>query len=69
MKEWKPLRGGAGIDEELDTLVCIALEDLDVSNGFILPLQFGQDVCVDGKDPILVPPTGGGMVLLVWVNI
>lgn len=38
IEEQKPLRGGASIDKEPDILIYIALEDLDISNRFILLL-------------------------------
>ncbi|KAF7186198.1 hypothetical protein HII31_12440 [Pseudocercospora fuligena] len=56
-------------DDEPQTLVCIALEDLSPENGFFMDLKAGQDVCIDGKDKILVPPTGGGLAILIWVDI
>lgn len=68
--EWKPLRKGAGMDDEFpDTVVCIALNDLGPENGFFTRLSRGEDLCLDGGDDILLPPTGGGLVMLLWIDI
>lgn len=67
---WKPLRKGAGMDDGIaDTVVCIALDDLNHDNGFFLNLRRGEDLCLDGGDDILLPPTGGGLALLIWIDI
>ena len=68
-EQWKPLPEGPGMDGNPQTMVCIALEDLGPQNGFFFDLQSGWDVCMDGKDRILLPPTGGGLGLLVWVDL
>ena len=67
---WTLLCKGAGMNDEIpDTVVCIALEDLNPDNGFFLHLRRGEDLCLDGGDDILLPPTGGGLALLVWVDV
>lgn len=67
--EWEDLPEGPGMDDRPQTVVCIALEDLGPHNGFFLNLSQGEDVCMDGKSQILLPPTGGGLALLVWIHI
>ncbi|PIA82975.1 hypothetical protein CB0940_12198 [Cercospora beticola] len=56
-------------DSDPQTLVCVALDNLGLENGFFMDLDSGQDVCIDGNDKILVPPTGGGLAILFWVDI
>lgn len=56
-------------DEEPQTIVFIALEDLGTENGFPFPLKRGQDVCVDGKLELLIPPTGGGLGMLIILRL
>lgn len=56
-------------DKESQTMVCIALEDLGPDNGFPFRLQRGQDVCMDGNEALLLPPTGGGMAILIWIDL
>lgn len=51
------------------TLVFIALDALDVHNGFFISLKAGQDVCIDSAATIVWPPTGGGLGIVVWLNI
>ncbi|KAK3723951.1 hypothetical protein LTR37_001435 [Vermiconidia calcicola] len=64
-KQWKRLPGGPGMDGEPQTVVCIALEDLGPDNGLFFELQSGKDVCIDGTDQILLPPSGGGLIMLI----
>lgn len=66
---WEDLPEGPGMDDRPQTVVCIALEDLGPHNGFFMNLSQGEDVCIDGKAQILLPPTGGGLGLLVWIHI
>lgn len=56
-------------DEEPQTIVFIALEDLGPENGFPFLLRRGQDVCVNGKLDILLPPTGGGLGMLIILRL
>lgn len=56
-------------DHVPDTVVCVALDHLGPDNGFFLHLQRGEDLCLDGGDDILLPPTGGGLALLIWVDV
>ncbi|KAF2158939.1 hypothetical protein M409DRAFT_30570 [Zasmidium cellare ATCC 36951] len=51
------------------TMICVALEDLSPSNGFPFELQCGQDVCIDGGADLFLPPTGGGMAVLIWIDL
>lgn len=62
---WVDLPEGLGKDDEPQTVVIIALENLTPDNGFFLELRCGQDICVDGKASIDVPSTGGGTA--VWI--
>lgn len=57
------------MDDNPQTMVCIALEDLGPKNGFFFELQLGKDVCMDGQDRIWLPPTGGGLSLLIWIDL
>lgn len=56
-------------DEEPQTIVFIALEDLGPENGFPFPLKRGQDVCVDGNLDVLIPPTGGGLGVVIVLRL
>ncbi|KAK3670789.1 hypothetical protein LTR78_009361 [Recurvomyces mirabilis] len=51
------------------TVVFIALTRLDHSNGFFMPLEVGQDVCIDSKAEIVYPPTGSGLGLAIWLRL
>lgn len=51
------------------TLVCIALEDLSIENGFFMDLGKGEDVCIDGETALLLPPSGGGLAILIWIML
>lgn len=64
-----PRRVDPSIDSRTQTLVCVALEDLGPGNGFFLDLRAGQDICIDGTDKVLVPPTGGGLAILFWIDL
>jgi hypothetical protein len=69
-KKWKDMPEGLRIDdEEPQTFVFIALEDLGPENGFLFPLKRGQDVCVDGELNILIPPTGGGLGVVIVLRL
>ncbi|EXJ82296.1 hypothetical protein A1O3_06109 [Capronia epimyces CBS 606.96] len=60
---WKRVREDDGLrihNEHAETVVFIAVEDLDVHNGFFMPLRKGEDVCVDGDANVWFPATGGG---------
>ncbi len=68
---WKSMQqDGLGIHPgHAETVVFIALEDLGPSNGFFMPLKYGQDVCVDSKADVLFPSTGGGKGLCFVLKI
>jgi len=51
------------------TVVFIALTQLDHTNGFFVPLEVGQCVCIDSRARIAYPPTGGGLGLAVWLRL
>lgn len=69
-QKWKEMPEGLCMDDdEPQTIVFIALEDLGPENGFPFPLKRGQDACVDGKLPIVVPPTGGGLGMLIILRL
>ncbi|KAK3669731.1 hypothetical protein LTR78_010414 [Recurvomyces mirabilis] len=55
--------------ETIRAMICIALETPGPHNGFPFELQCGQDVCIDGYDTLLLPPTGGGMAILFWIDL
>jgi hypothetical protein len=57
------------MDDRPQTVVCVALEDLGPQNGFFLDLPQGKDVCMDGRSRILLPATGGGLALLIWIHV
>lgn len=57
------------MDDLPQTVVCLALCNLGPHNGFFLNLPFGQDICIDGKDRLILPPSGGGIGLLVWIDL
>ena len=54
---------------ELQTMICVAIDDLGPNNGFPFELKRGQDMCVDGKDALWLPPTGGGRAILIWIDL
>lgn len=69
-EKWKMMPEGLRIDdEEPQTIVFVALEDLGPGNGFPFPLKCGQDVCVDGDVDVLIPPTGGGLGVLLVLRL
>lgn len=59
-----------GIDEhEPQTVVFIALEDLDTQNGFFMELAKGFDVCLDSRSKIRFPKSGGGIGVFIALNL
>lgn len=67
---WIPMSEGLGRDRgKQQTVVFIALTDLNPSNGFFLSLKKGEDVCVDGNELLRFPPTGGGLGVLLCLNL
>lgn len=56
-------------DSRPQTVVFIALEDLGPHNGFPMELRKGEDVCMDGNDALLFPPTDGGEGILICLNL
>ena len=58
-----------GTDEEQQTMVFIALQDLGPHNGFPFEVARGQYICVDGKASIITPPTGGGLAICFSVRL
>lgn len=71
-KQWElvqhPARG-FGADQGSQTMICIALEGLGPTNGFPCELEGGQDICIDSGDALWLPPTGGGMAMLIWIRL
>lgn len=51
------------------TIVFIALTKLDYDNGFFMPLESGTYVCIDSTADIVYPPSGGGMGVMMYLNI
>ncbi|KAL1311907.1 hypothetical protein AAFC00_001977 [Neodothiora populina] len=51
------------------TVVFVALVELNPSNGFFMPLEKGQDVCIDGNTVLRFPPCGGGVGLFICLNL
>lgn len=61
---------GLGIkNQEQQTIVFIALETLDVTNGFFMSLTQGGDVCLDSKADVQFPPTGGGLGMCIVLDL
>lgn len=54
------------------TVVCIALGELEASNGLFLgsdiKMGSGQDVVLDGAEPLDFPGTGGGFAILILLK-
>lgn len=70
--QWKLVKRPARAivaEKDVRTMVCVALEDLGPHNGFPFELRQGQDVCIDGYDTLLLPPTGGGKAILIWIDL
>ena len=58
---WRRAGDWLGIDEcQPQTVVFIALEDLNSSNGFFMAVEKGYDVCLDSRADVLFPIDGGG---------
>jgi hypothetical protein len=51
------------------TVVFIALTELNRQNGFFMDLHVGQDVCVDSAAGLLFPPQGGGLGVCLCLNL
>lgn len=71
-QEWELVRHPAWCalkHEGPQTMICIALEDLGPDNGFPFDLSYGEDACIDGTDDLLLPPTGGGAAILIWIGL
>lgn len=65
-----PEREGLGRDPKIrQTVVFVALTDLDTNNGFFMSLRKGQDVCVDSRAYVRFPPGGGGVGLYFCLNL
>ena len=60
---------GPGVNDDEQTMVFIALEDLGIHNGFPIELGRGQDVCMDGKMMLYTPPSGGGLAICISLNL
>lgn len=59
-----------GIDDNRpQTVVFIALEDLNESNGFFQSLDCGQAICLDADERPIFPLTGGGRGVLLSLNL
>ena len=61
--------GLSAVSSKPQTVVFIALMDLDPSNGFFMSLKKGEDVCLDGNAVLRFPPAGGGLGLLLCLNL
>ncbi|KAL1311908.1 hypothetical protein AAFC00_001977 [Neodothiora populina] len=68
--DWIPVSEGMSIDRAKNqTVVFVALVELNPSNGFFMPLEKGQDVCIDGNTVLRFPPCGGGVGLFICLNL
>lgn len=67
--KWARFTDGLAMDNEPQTFVFVALEALGPENGFPYALGRGQDVCMDGTSQLLLPPTGGGLVMIIVLRI
>ena len=56
-------------EQRPQTVVFIALTDLNRHNGFFMDLEAGQDVCVDSAAGLLFPPEGGGLGVCLCLNL
>ena len=54
---------------EQQVVVFVAVDDLDESNGFFTSLKSGYDVCVDDKEDVHYPLSGGGLGLWIVLAI
>ena len=67
---WDTKRDGLGTNQDqLETIVFIALEPLTPDNGFFMRLDEGQDVCLDSKASVQFPSTGGGRGVYIALKI
>lgn len=65
-----PVPDGLGNDaHRSQTVVFLALEDLNPDNGFFMYLQKGDDVCVDSKADVRFPPPGGGLGIVFILDL
>lgn len=68
---WTTSSDTLGIDRhEPQTVVFIALQDLNANNGFFMSLPQGCDVCLDSRAEVLFPSGGGGgMGIFLALNL
>lgn len=67
---WTMVQDSLGIDQhQPQTVVFIALEDLDSKNGFFMILKQGSDVCLDSCAKMHFPSTGGGSGIFLALNL
>lgn len=68
---WSKVHDALGIDQhEPQTVVFIALHDLNANNGFFMSLPEGCDICLDSRAKILFPNKGGGgMGIFLALNL
>ena len=67
---WTTIQDSLGIDQhQPQTVVFIALEDLDSKNGFFMNLKQGSDVCLDSRAKVRFPSTGGGIGIFLALNL
>ncbi|KAM0714207.1 hypothetical protein Q7P37_009994 [Cladosporium fusiforme] len=72
---WSRLNDHGRTDADLDdqnhpqTIVFIALTHLNYDNGFFMPLEPGTYVCIDSAADIVYPPSGGGIGVMMYLNI
>lgn len=74
--QWEYLddHGGPAADhsseeERPQTVVFVALTELNRRNGFFTDLEVGEDVCVDSAAGLLFPPEGGGLGVCLCLNL
>lgn len=71
---WSRLDDHGRKDHDLDgdhpqTIVFIALTKLNYDNGFFMSLEPGAYVCINSTADIVFPPSGGGLGIVMWLNI
>jgi hypothetical protein len=56
-------------EEHPQTVVFIALTELNRHNGFFTDLEVGEDVCIDSAAGLLFPSEGGGLGVCLCLNL
>ena len=57
------------LDERTQLLMFIALENLSSANGSFMDMQKGHWICIDGRQSVNLPPTGGGKGIYIVLDI